>query len=367
MTDNKQAAAKALKKLLKQKNKAAAEETAADTTPGRPRTRSMDLAEITNSRPRTRSMDLTEHDGKKLIASDEKKNGKADKKKKKKRKLEEGGEGEDADVSSPQKSKKVKQSADEATDGAELSPAVPTSSAALTAEEFCAQHKILVKADDESFKCPVPMASFDATPFGGPIRSALKAAGYPAPTPTQAQSWPIALSGRDIISVARTGSGKTLGFLLPAFHALLNKPGGTKPKYGSGPSIVVLAPTRELACQISEEASKFGKSAGIRSTTVYGEAIFCVEIFTCLQAMVKRWVSDVCVVALCWDQPGICALILKWSYLVVAVLYLASSLVMCTVVHYAVIVDESIVRRRADTCRVRALAHFCKRNFESIP
>ena len=96
---------------------------------------------------------------------------------------------------------------------------------------------------------------------------------YPAPTPTQAQSWPIALSGRDIISVARTGSGKTLGFLLPAFHAMLDRPGGMKPRMGAGPYIVVLAPTRELACQINEEATKFGKSSGIRSTTVYGETM----------------------------------------------------------------------------------------------
>lgn len=87
------------------------------------------------------------------------------------------------------------------------------------------------------------------------------------------RSWPIALSGRDIISVARTGSGKTLGFLLPAFHAMLNRPGGCKPKAGA-PYIVVLAPTRELACQINEEATKFGRSAGIRSTTVYGEVYF---------------------------------------------------------------------------------------------
>lgn len=73
--------------------------------------------------------------------------------------------------------------------------------------------------------------------------------------------------------MARTGSGKTLGFLLPAFHALLNRPGGCKPRMGAGPFIVVLAPTRELACQINEEATKFGKAAGIRSTTVYGASL----------------------------------------------------------------------------------------------
>lgn len=97
--------------------------------------------------------------------------------------------------------------------------------------------------------------------------------------PHRPRSWPIALSGRDIISVARTGSGKTLGFLLPAFHALLNRPGGCKPRMGSGPYIVVLAPTRELACQINEEATKFGKAAGIRSTTVYGESHHIPVVF----------------------------------------------------------------------------------------
>ncbi|CAN0019776.1 unnamed protein product, partial [Choristocarpus tenellus] len=99
---------------------------------------------------------------------------------------------------------------------------------------------------------------------------ALSTAGYPGPTPTQAQSWPVALSGRDIISVARTGSGKTLGFLLPCFHKLLESKKGAISRLGAGPSIVVLAPTRELACQIDEEATKFGKHAGIRSVAVYG-------------------------------------------------------------------------------------------------
>lgn len=269
-----QAAAKALKKLLRQKKKAAAAASeGAPAAEGRPRTRSMDLAEITNSRPRTRSMDLADGDQKSPSPSSPSSDKtKKDKKKKKKRKLaEEGAEPEAASEKSPKKSKRTKLT-DDQNGCAALADNAAGDSSPLTAEQFCAQHKILVKSDDENFKCPDPMASFDSTPYGGPIRGALKAAGYPAPTPTQAQSWPIALSGRDIISVARTGSGKTLGFLLPAFHALLNNPGGMKPKYGAGPYIVVLAPTRELACQINEEATKFGKSSGIRSTTVYGKS-----------------------------------------------------------------------------------------------
>lgn len=250
-----------MKKLLKKEKKKKAEAAAAtndEAVASRPRTRSMDLAEAANGRPRTRSMDLAE--GGTPASPDA---VKSDKKKKKKRKAE-----DDVDVA-PKKSKTVEANGEVAAANGDADASSPAE--VLSATEFCAKHKILVKADDGSFEVPNPMATFESTPFGGPIRASLKAAGYPAPTPTQAQSWPIALSGRDIISVARTGSGKTLGFLLPAFHAMLNRPGGCKPRMGGGPYIIVLAPTRELACQINEEATKFGKNAGIRSTTVYGE------------------------------------------------------------------------------------------------
>jgi ATP-dependent RNA helicase DDX5/DBP2 len=93
------------------------------------------------------------------------------------------------------------------------------------------------------------------------------------------KAWPIALSGRDVIVVAKTGSGKTLGFLLPAFHRLQqSQAGGFKPTIRAPPSILVLAPTRELACQIEQEAQKFGKSSGIRSVTCYGGAPKALQI-----------------------------------------------------------------------------------------
>lgn len=138
------------------------------------------------------------------------------------------------------------------------------------------EHAIKISGYDPTGKNPYsppnPTITFGGTPFSVAIKSALKAAGFSQPTPTQAQSWPIALQGRDLISVAKTGSGKTLGFLLPAFHRMQNAElTGAKPK-GKGPSILVLAPTRELACQIFEEAKKFGKLANIRSCCLYGGA-----------------------------------------------------------------------------------------------
>lgn len=70
-----------------------------------------------------------------------------------------------------------------------------------------------------------------------------------------------------MIGIAQTGSGKTLGFILPALVHIMNKP---KIKPGDGPIAVVLAPTRELAMQIDEVASKFAQSCGIKSLAIYG-------------------------------------------------------------------------------------------------
>jgi len=77
----------------------------------------------------------------------------------------------------------------------------------------------------------------------------------------------MALSGRDVVGIAETGSGKTIAFCLPAIvhinaQALLSP--------GDGPIVLILAPTRELAVQIQQECTKFGKSSRIRNTCVYG-------------------------------------------------------------------------------------------------
>merc|ERR1719183_823263 len=91
--------------------------------------------------------------------------------------------------------------------------------------------------------------------------------GFSKPTPIQVQGWPVALSGRDMVGIAETGSGKTLAFLGPGIvhinaQAFLQR--------GDGPIVLVMAPTRELAVQIKEECSRFGKSSKIKNTCVYG-------------------------------------------------------------------------------------------------
>lgn len=91
---------------------------------------------------------------------------------------------------------------------------------------------------------------------------------FTAPSPIQSQAWPYAFEGKDVISIAKTGSGKTLGFLMPAFNHI-QKVHGTRARRGDGPAVVILAPTRELAQQIEKECLTYGGN-GVRAVCVFG-------------------------------------------------------------------------------------------------
>ncbi|KAL0344013.1 UNVERIFIED_CONTAM: ATP-dependent RNA helicase-like protein DB10 [Sesamum angustifolium] len=134
----------------------------------------------------------------------------------------------------------------------------------LSAESYRRRHEISVTGDN----VPQPFSSFEATGFPSEILREVQHAGFSAPTPIQAQSWPIALQGRDIVAIAKTGSGKTLGYLIPGFIHLKQRRNNPR----LGPTVLVLAPTRELATQIQDEAVKFGRSSKISCTCLYGGA-----------------------------------------------------------------------------------------------
>jgi len=92
--------------------------------------------------------------------------------------------------------------------------------------------------------------------------------GFDAPSPIQAQSLPLTLAGRDVVAIAQTGSGKTLGFLLPLlWEAAAARKADRSTR---GPLAFVLAPTRELAQQIHEEARSLAAAFGCRTTCVFG-------------------------------------------------------------------------------------------------
>ncbi|XP_042032641.1 ATP-dependent RNA helicase-like protein DB10 [Salvia splendens] len=134
----------------------------------------------------------------------------------------------------------------------------------LSVEAYRRRHEITVTGGN----VPPPFISFQSTGFPSEILREAQQAGFSAPTPIQAQSWPIANQGRDIVAIAKTGSGKTLGYLIPGFIHLKEKRNNPK----MGPTILVLSPTRELATQIQDEAVKFGKSSRISCTCLYGGA-----------------------------------------------------------------------------------------------
>ncbi|KAL1205985.1 DEAD-box ATP-dependent RNA helicase 46 [Cardamine amara subsp. amara] len=143
----------------------------------------------------------------------------------------------------------------------------PPSSAAgneLSPEAYCRRHEITVIGG----QLPPPLMSFEATGFPPELLREVYSAGFSAPTPIQAQSWPIAMLNRDIVAIAKTGSGKTLGYLVPSFMHLQRIRNDSR----MGPTILVLSPTRELATQIQAEALKFGKSSKISCACLYGGA-----------------------------------------------------------------------------------------------
>lgn len=116
--------------------------------------------------------------------------------------------------------------------------------------------------------CPKPAKKWTqlGLPPGGleVIRKVLK---YDKPSPIQSQAIPAIMSGRDVIGVAKTGSGKTIAFLLPLFRHIKDQ----RPLApGDGPIALIMTPTRELAMQIHRDCRHFARIMGLRSVCAYG-------------------------------------------------------------------------------------------------
>ncbi|KAG0605379.1 hypothetical protein M758_9G054100 [Ceratodon purpureus] len=115
---------------------------------------------------------------------------------------------------------------------------------------------------------PAPIESFEDMCLHLSIMKDVTFHNYTTPTPIQAQALPVALSGRDLLGCAETGSGKTAAFSLPMIQHCLAQP---PIRRGDGPLALVLAPTRELAQQIEKEVKAFSRSAeGFKTSIVVG-------------------------------------------------------------------------------------------------
>ncbi|CAL8265860.1 unnamed protein product [Merluccius merluccius] len=115
--------------------------------------------------------------------------------------------------------------------------------------------------------CPKPIKTWVQCGTSMKILNALKRHSYEKPTPIQTQAIPAIMSGRDLIGIAKTGSGKTIAFLLPMFRHIMDQ----RPlEESEGPIAVIMTPTRELALQITKECKKFSKPLALRVVCVYG-------------------------------------------------------------------------------------------------
>ncbi|WP_024929477.1 DEAD/DEAH box helicase [Methylophilus sp. OH31] len=101
-----------------------------------------------------------------------------------------------------------------------------------------------------------------------PVLRAIADAGYTSPTPIQAQAIPYVLRGGDLLAGAQTGTGKTAGFTLPILHRLSEAPLVQAAK--GKPRCLILSPTRELAAQIGESVTTYGKYLPLKSMVVFG-------------------------------------------------------------------------------------------------
>ncbi|KAI8643181.1 P-loop containing nucleoside triphosphate hydrolase protein [Parasitella parasitica] len=115
--------------------------------------------------------------------------------------------------------------------------------------------------------CPKPITKWTHCGLPAGCLEVIRKLKYEKPTSIQAQAIPAIMNGRDVIGVAKTGSGKTIAFLLPMFRHIKDQ----RPlEAGEGPIAIIMSPTRELATQIHRECKPFLKILNLRAVCAYG-------------------------------------------------------------------------------------------------
>ncbi|OUZ99505.1 Helicase [Macleaya cordata] len=141
-----------------------------------------------------------------------------------------------------------------------------------TGINFDAYEDIPVETSGENV--PPPVNTFADIDLGEALNLNIRRCKYVKPTPVQRHAIPISLAGRDLMACAQTGSGKTAAFCFPIISGIMTgqiaqRPRGSRTVY---PLALILSPTRELSCQIHEEAKKFSYQTGVRVVVAYGGA-----------------------------------------------------------------------------------------------
>lgn len=116
-------------------------------------------------------------------------------------------------------------------------------------------------------ECPKPIQKWTHAGLPAACLQIIKKLNFEKPTPIQSQAIPAIMAGRDVIGVAKTGSGKTIAFLLPMFRHIKDQ----RPlEQMEGPIAIIMTPTRELAVQIHKECKHFLKGLNLRAVCAYG-------------------------------------------------------------------------------------------------
>ncbi|KAK3934790.1 Pre-mRNA-processing ATP-dependent RNA helicase PRP5 [Diplogelasinospora grovesii] len=116
---------------------------------------------------------------------------------------------------------------------------------------------------------PRPVQKWSQCGLARPVLDAIESLGYEKPTPIQMQALPVIMSGRDVIGVAKTGSGKTMAFVLPMLRHIMDQ----DPVTGDDGAIaLIMTPTRELCTQIYSDIQPFAKKLKLRAVAAYGGA-----------------------------------------------------------------------------------------------
>jgi ATP-dependent RNA helicase DDX46/PRP5 len=143
---------------------------------------------------------------------------------------------------------------------------------AMTTEEADLLRLSLDGIKIRGLECPKPVTKWSHCGLNSLTLDVIKGLNYAAPTSIQAQAIPAIMSGRDVIGVAKTGSGKTIAFLLPLFrHIKDQRP--LEPL--EGPIGMIMTPTRELATQIFKECKPFLKAMNLRVSSLDAYSSSC--------------------------------------------------------------------------------------------
>lgn len=145
----------------------------------------------------------------------------------------------------------------------------PAELAEMTEEEVADLRLELDGIKIRGVDAPKPVQKWSQCGLGVQSLDVIQKLGYEKPSSIQTQAIPSIMSGRDVIGVAKTGSGKTIAFLLPMFRHIKDQRPLDSP---DGPVGLIMTPTRELATQIHKECKPFLKALNLRAVCAYGGA-----------------------------------------------------------------------------------------------